>query len=532
MSGDFSRRAFLRGGLGTAGFAAFATGSASAVRKQSNTLRVESDGGGHAAYEFTVSGSVRQEDSGDVVRGNRAYGHVGPKRGSDTFSYSGQLTGFVLAGPATTYRNGSRLNAGGVPHPSGSVAGSDFPSVQGTNTIRIESEGGGIAVYEFGVTGSLSQVDSGDQVRGNRGYGHVGPKRGTDEFRYTGNVSAFSLAGPATVLHNGSEVRPSGQPGSGGGNQGGGNQGGGGQNGGTRPDHELCIHAPNDRLYPYQFAVGGSIDKLDASKMASIDSNVVTSDAEDDVDDCSVNGFTRGAWDCYAFTGDLRAFSVPEQWMGKYEIRFDGSPVGARQLFTSKDPSEVSCGGGGRPDCDPIRNDVMLVLDRSNSMTDQAGKFNQAKTGAINLIDLLARNDRVGLVSFATGVRLDSSLTGNFGRVQSLVRGLDASGDTNLGGGVARARTELTSNGRQNANKIMVVLADGEHNTGSHGPIPAANDAKSANVRVMTIGIPRLRDRSQLQRMASSPRGSNFVKADSVKEINDAFDTIAQEICQ
>lgn len=524
MSGDFSRRDFLRGSLGTAGFASFTTHSVSAVRAQSNTIQVESKGGGHAAYEFTVSGSLRQEDSGDVVRGNRAYGHVGPKRGTDTFSYSGQLTGFVLAGPATAYRNGSQLNVSGIAHPSGAVSGSDFPSAQGTNTIRIESDGGGIATYELVVTDSLRQVDSGDQVRGARGYGHVGPKRGTDEFRYTGSVSAFRLAGPATVYHNGSKVRPGG--GGGGGNR------GGGQNGSGRAEHELCINAPNDRLYPYQFAVGGRIEKLDAAEMASIDSNVVTVDAEDDIDHCSVNGFNRGEWNCYAFTGDLRAFSVPEQWMDKYNVRFDGRPVSARDLFTDKNPSEVPCGGGDRPDCDPVRNDVMLVLDRSSSMTEQSGKFNQAKTGAINLIGLLAQNDRVGLVSFASSVSLDSGLTGNFGRVRSLARGLDARGDTNLGGGVARALNELRTNGRQNSNKIMVVLADGEHNTGSTNPVSVARNAKSANVRVMTIGIPQLTDRSQLRRMASDPVSDNFVEAETVEEVNDAFDTIAQQICQ
>ncbi|WP_135824492.1 vWA domain-containing protein [Halorussus ruber] len=533
MSGEFSRRRFLREGLGTAGFAAFAAQSASAVRAQSDTLRVESDGGGHAAYEFTVSGSVRQEDSGDHVRGNRVYGHVGPKRGTDTFSYSGRLTGFVLAGPATVYRNGNRLNTSGVAHPSGSVSGADFPAAQGTNTIRIESDGGGIAVYEFGVTDSLNQVDSGDQVRGGRGYGHVGPKRGTDEFRYAGDVSEFRLAGPATVFHNGSEVRP-GSRGGGGGQQGGGQQDDdrGGQDGGGRVEHELCINAPNDRLYPYQFAVGGNIEKLDATEMANIDSDVVTVDAEDDIDHCSVNGFNRGEWNCYAFTGDLRAFSVPEQWMDKYNVRFDGRPVSARDLFTDKNPSEVPCGGGDRPDCDPVRNDVMLVLDRSGSMTEQTGKFNQAKTGAINLVGLLARNDRVGLVSFASGVSLDSGLTGNFGRVRSLARNLDARGDTNLGGGVARALNELRTNGRQNSKKVMVVLADGQHNTPGPNPVQVTRDAKSAGVRVMTIGIPQLTDRSQLRQMASDPVSDNFVEAETVEEINDAFDAIAQQICE
>lgn len=533
MPGEFSRRGFLRGSLATTGFAAVTSYRVSATRELSNTIRIEADGGGFAAYEFTVSGSLSQQDDDDHVRGNRAYGHLGPKRGTDTFDYSGQITGFVLAGPATVYNNGSAMNTRSVPHPAGAITANDFPSAQGTNTIRIESDGGGIGAYEFGVTGSLNQVDNDDQVRGNRAYGHLGPERGTDEFRYTGTVSSFRLAGPASVFHNGSEVRAGGNRGGGNGNQGGGNQGDGNQGGGgNQSNHELCIHAPNDRLYPYQFAVGGNIDKLETPQMASIDPNAVTRDPEDDIDDCKCNGFTRGGWDCYAFTGDLLAFSVPEQWAGKYDLRLDGQRVTVSQLVTNKEPSEVSCGGGGRPDCQPVENDVMLVLDRSGSMEQPTGKFNQAQSGATNLIDLLATNDRVGLVSFADGVTMDAPLTGNFSRVQSAIRRLNANGGTNLRDAVTRARTELVNGGRSNANKIMVVLADGEHNVGGGDPVREARKAKSAGIRVMTYGIPPLTDKSQLRRMATDPPRDNFFNARDVESVNDVFDKIAQRICQ
>jgi len=74
-----------------------------------NTIRVESDGGGVATYEFDVRGSVRQVDSGDEVWSGSVYGHVGPKRGTDMFDYTGTVTHFRLAGPATVYANGYRL---------------------------------------------------------------------------------------------------------------------------------------------------------------------------------------------------------------------------------------------------------------------------------------------------------------------------------------------------------------------------------------------------------------------------------------
>jgi hypothetical protein len=208
MGEEQTRRRFLGAGLAATGFVPFVGRNAFST-DLSNTIEIESDGGGMAAYEFTVSGSLRQEDWDDHVNGNRAYGHVGPKRGTDTFSYSGDVTGFCLAGPATAYRNGYRVNQEGYPAPNGVLTPGDFPSHSGTSRLKIESDGGGIAAYEFEVNGSVSQVDWDDQVNGNRAYGHVGPKRGADEFDVTGDVTRFALAGPATVYLDGAEVKPS-----------------------------------------------------------------------------------------------------------------------------------------------------------------------------------------------------------------------------------------------------------------------------------------------------------------------------------
>jgi hypothetical protein len=209
MLGQNSRRRFLKRGTLALGGTSIVGHSASADRTLSNTLRIESEGGGFAAYEFTVSGDLEQGDSGDRVSGNRGAGNVGPERGTDTFRYSGSITGLVLAGPATLSRNGTRVDSSSFPNPSGSLRSDDFDAVAGTDRLRIESEGGGVAAYEFAAGGSVRQLDSGDSVRGNRAVGHVGPDRGVDEFAVDGNVTAFALAGPATVYLDGSEVTTS-----------------------------------------------------------------------------------------------------------------------------------------------------------------------------------------------------------------------------------------------------------------------------------------------------------------------------------
>ncbi|WP_135806478.1 hypothetical protein [Halorussus marinus] len=206
MGNRETRRAFLGRSAAAAGIAVAPVGTIAATTDQSNRLRIESEGGGVAAYEFTVSGSVRQEDGGDRATGGRAYGHVGPDRGVDAFAYSGEITGLSVAGPARVRRDGYRLRPATYPAPEGVAATRDFPAHAGTSRLEIESEGGGVAAYEIEAGRSVRQLDDGDRVAGDRAAGHVGPDRGADAFELAGGVTRFRLAGPASVRLDGEAV--------------------------------------------------------------------------------------------------------------------------------------------------------------------------------------------------------------------------------------------------------------------------------------------------------------------------------------
>lgn len=109
--------------------------------------------------------------------------------------------------------------------------------------------------------------------------------------------------------------------------------------------HELVINAPprGNGAYPYAFSVGGTIRKIGGQTKAPVNAQHVTTDPEDDVDGCEVNGWSAGGYDAYEFTGDLVTFSVPEQWEHKYNVWLDGKKVSASDLQTD-DPDIIECG--------------------------------------------------------------------------------------------------------------------------------------------------------------------------------------------
>jgi hypothetical protein len=177
-----------------------------------NTIRIESDGGGVAAYDIDVSGNLTkgEEAEPDEVYENRATGHLGPKRGTDTFNYTGEITGVSFAGPASMYVNGEQVDPDSYPAPPDGITSDDFSSGSGTNVIQVESDGGGVAAYEFTVNGDLTKGEEAEpnEVRGNKAIGRLGPEWGTDTFEYKGDITEFSLAGPASVYLNKNEVLP------------------------------------------------------------------------------------------------------------------------------------------------------------------------------------------------------------------------------------------------------------------------------------------------------------------------------------
>ncbi|SFM67179.1 VWA domain-containing protein [Methanolobus profundi] len=177
--------------------------------------------------------------------------------------------------------------------------------------------------------------------------------------------------------------------------------------------------------------------------------------------------------------------------------------------------------------------DVVLVLDRSGSMSGTA--LSDAKEAAKGFADNLVSNSEVGVVSFSTTSSVDLGMTlmnayANRTPVHNAIDSLVAGGYTAMGEGMGDANDMLINDGRSDTTKVMVVLTDGETNTGDdqdgEEAIEFANDNK---ITIYTIGLGSSLDEALLRHIASETGGAYYNAPDS-SDLDEIYNSIAQEI--
>ena len=136
--------------------------------------------------------------------------------------------------------------------------------------------------------------------------------------------------------------------------------------------------------------------------------------------------------------------------------------------------------------------DIVLVLDTSGSMSER-GFGNSTKIDSVKRVvnDFLGglRNDRVGIVIFSGEAVVLGPPTLDYAASQKLVAPIDTgglAGGTAIGTGLATGINVLRDSDAKS--KVVILLTDGENNSGDISPLDAANMAKLLDVRVYTIG--------------------------------------------
>jgi Ca-activated chloride channel family protein len=142
--------------------------------------------------------------------------------------------------------------------------------------------------------------------------------------------------------------------------------------------------------------------------------------------------------------------------------------------------------------------DIVVAFDMSGSMLsedfevkgERVNRFNMARQVLKGFIDERP-NDRVGLVLFASQAFIATPLTLDHDFLQENLDRLEIGAinehATAIGDGLATAVNRLRD--LKAKSKIVILMTDGQNNSGKLDPLLAAEAAKSLDVKVYTVGI-------------------------------------------
>src|SRR5476651_171057 len=142
--------------------------------------------------------------------------------------------------------------------------------------------------------------------------------------------------------------------------------------------------------------------------------------------------------------------------------------------------------------------DIAVALDMSGSMVsedfvvrnERVNRFNMARTVLKGFIDKRP-NDRIGLVLFASQAYIATPLTLDHDFLQAnldrLEIGAIEQNSTAIGDGLSTAVNRLRD--LKSKSKIVILMTDGQNNSGKIQPLMAADAARALGMKVYTIGI-------------------------------------------
>ena len=202
--------------------------------------------------------------------------------------------------------------------------------------------------------------------------------------------------------------------------------------------------------------------------------------------------------------------------------------------------------------------DIVVALDLSGSMIsedfevrgERVNRFNMARSVLKGFIDKRP-NDRIGLVLFASQAFIGTPLTLDHDFVQANLDRLEIGAidqnSTAIGDGLGTAVNRLRD--LKAKSKIVILMTDGQNNSGKLDPRLAAEAAASLKVKVYTVGIgmrgqapmpardmfgrkvyqmvPVDIDEETLQKIAGQT-GGKYYRADNAKKFQQIYNEIDQ----
>lgn len=179
--------------------------------------------------------------------------------------------------------------------------------------------------------------------------------------------------------------------------------------------------------------------------------------------------------------------------------------------------------------------DIVLSIDGSGSMNASGFGAEGNRESRFEIVQKIASDfvmkraqDNIGVVEFGDFAFIASPITYEKEIIAQMIGYLSygmAGQNTAIGEGIAMGVRALRDS--KAASKVIILLTDGEHNSGSISPKEAVAMVKKEKIRLYTIGIgPKGEfDNALLEQLARDGSGK-FFAATNAKELQEVYDEI------
>lgn len=175
--------------------------------------------------------------------------------------------------------------------------------------------------------------------------------------------------------------------------------------------------------------------------------------------------------------------------------------------------------------------DIVLALDASGSM--RASGLSQTRESRFETVQRVVRsfiskriNDNIGIVLFGDYAFIASAVTYEKEIVSEMVSYLQtgmAGDNTAIGEGIEQSIRALSFSKAKS--KVIILLSDGEHNSGRISPMAAVKLAKERGIKIYTIAVGDDFNPALLQEISSQTGGSSF-SAVNEEELTEVYEQI------
>jgi hypothetical protein len=192
----------------------------------------------------------------------------------------------------------------------------------------------------------------------------------------------------------------------------------------------------------------------------------------------------------------------------------------------------ITVGGCSGEVSEPIPFDGVLLIDMSNSMDDDppySDPNDLRIDAAISFVNCVAADSELAIVTFSTNANLVQAMTSDQPLLVSQLDGLrgQADGSTNMYDGMVLAQQQLTSFSSGERERYIILLSDGEDNSGhSAGEfVTLVNNAAINDIHYLTIALGSQADTFSLITFAELTNGQWFESTDA-SQLQGVYDTI------